>query len=1133
MKFNKILSTALAIVCALGSFSVFAPKAAADEVVIDKAPLTSAVVTAKSAGKVDNAGNPLLKYTSITSKEIEDENKNMVVNTEWASFDNRLDKIASMMYINTVGDVEIYYEAYTGEVAFLNKVTGDILFTNPYDVAANYTSSTSAATRKKILSQIVISFLDNGKEKTFYSFEEAAERNQITMKLIKDGVRVEYQIGEPAIQRLTPRMISVERMKKFIIEPMNEFIAQVEANPDEYKDIISSFGRVSDVKKAAEQFMDYYKLYDYENAGSERQAKEMAKAFPVVKSFPIYVCETNISAAELKKLEKLVKFCCPKYTYEELDFDNQQTGFKNTDQSPPRFSMALEYVVDEKTGAVDVTLPANGISFDETLYQLQDITVLPYMGTGHNRFKGYTFFPDGSGAIFRYEELREDTFTLSGQMYGSDYAYHEIAGQNVQTLRYPVFGAVTNFTDTFDPNHNKYYEGYNDAGFLAIITEGDSLATISTEHGGPLHGYNSVYAMFTPRPSDTYNLGGSTGDAASWTVTSKRRYTESYTIKYVMLSSFKNEAGENETYEPSYIGMAKAYRDYLTSTGDLSKLTAKEDDIPLYIESFGSMKGTDRVLSFPVTIDVPLTTFSDIKTMTEELAKGDKDKGLEGISNINFKLTGFANGGLESTAPYKLSWQEVLGGDDGIEDLVKYAEKKNIGIYPDFDFAYVDKNESFDGVSFKKQAVKTIDGRYTRKQVYDSGYQEFQPVGGAAISASTFSYFWNEFSENYGKYNLKAISLSTIGSDLNSDFDEDDPHHREDSKVYTTKFLDSVKKDNQIMVSGGNSYSLTYADVITDVPLTSSKFIKSSQTVPFAGIVLHGSKAFTGTPLNMEGDMDEAVLNAIENGASPFFTLSYQNTQELKTDEYWSQYYSIAYDIWQDDVKEYYNVLNGALADLQNQYIVDHSFIEAYDPSANNAAKDLISYAKRTPSADEAAIDAEIIAEMNELNAGIAISADARYANALKRAERMFAAGSAEYVSYMEDYYQDLEEDLKTTVKDITLDQETAPASQKLTENELKLIENGGLVTYTRNDAGIYVPAADGQFIFSSGQYNEMKDNVDLQYTVQKGTVVEVTYENGTKFLLNYNSFDVSVDLVEGETVNTYEIGAMSFVRID
>ena len=89
-----------------------------------------------------------------------------------------------------------------------------------------------------------------------------------------------------------------------------------------------------------------------------------------------------------------------------------------------------------------------------------------------------------------------------------------------------------------------------------------------------------------------------------------------------------------------------------------------------------------------------------------------------------------------------------------------------------------------------------------------------------------------------------------------------------------------------------------------------------------------------------------------------------------------------------------------------------------------------------------------------------------------------------------------------TTVKDITLDQETAPASQKLTENELKLIENGGLVTYTRNDAGIYVPAADGQFIFSSGQYNEMKDKVDLQYTVQKGTVVEVTYENGTKFLL-------------------------------
>ena len=51
----------------------------------------------------------------------------------------------------------------------------------------------------------------------------------------------------------------------------------------------------------------------------------------------------------------------------------------------------------------------------------------------------------------------------------------------------------------------------------------------------------------------------------------------------------------------------------------IAKLEADKNGLPLYIESFGSIKGTDRVLSFPVTIDVPLTTFGDIKTMNEEL----------------------------------------------------------------------------------------------------------------------------------------------------------------------------------------------------------------------------------------------------------------------------------------------------------------------------------------------------------------------------------------------------------------------------------------------------------------------------------------------------------------------------------
>ena len=90
--------------------------------------------------------------------------------------------------------------------------------------------------------------------------------------------------------------------------------------------------------------------------------------------------------------------------------------------------------------------------------------------------------------------------------------------------------------------------------------------------------------------------------------------------------------------------MATAYRDYITEKGDITKLTADQvkADIPLYVETFGSIETTERVLSFPVLVNTPLTTFEDIKTMYSELKE-------LGVGNVNFKLTGYANGEIYYT----------------------------------------------------------------------------------------------------------------------------------------------------------------------------------------------------------------------------------------------------------------------------------------------------------------------------------------------------------------------------------------------------------------------------------------------------------------------------------------------------
>jgi hypothetical protein len=952
MKIKRIMSAVLALMMLVGTVTIFS-----DFITID--------ISAAWEDKVDAEGDPIINYMSQIYSSPEA-------------------KLADMTLMKEQNGYQIYVEEYTGEVAFVNTATGQTLFTNPYDIAGTYNSSTEN-TKAKLLSQIALKYTDNGVEKTMYSYTEAAKRGQITVKNIKNGIRMEYSIGELQTIRLVPRRIEKSRFETLILNNItNEFYRNM---------FVDESGNAG-----------FYKLYDTSDPTmSETMVKETQAAFPVTKRMAIYVCDTDISSMELKRLETIIKTYCPLYTYEEMDYDHNETDYVGEDKAPANFKMALEYTIDED--GLEVRLPANGIRFDESTYSLSSVDILPYMGAGSNEYTGYCFIPDGSGALIRFEDLIGTSYTVSGQLYGADYAYHTITGQHSETWRYPVFGVVTDAGESkVDSAGNVITSNKTTAsGYVAIITEGDSMATLIAESGGVPHCYNSVYARFNPRPSDTYNLADSInlGVNATWTVTSSRKYTGSYRIKYIMLTddSVAEKNGIEDYYECSYVGMAKAYRDYLEETGAITLLeqSSISDDIPLYIESFGSFETTKKVLSFPVLTDVALTTFEDVQTMYEELSAA-------GITNVKMRLTGFANGGMKSTYPSTLKWVSAVGGESGFKELLSYAATNGLSVYPDFDFAYVEETDWFDGISVKRDAVKTIDSRYTSRRYYDAATQSFESDSALAVSPSVYEKMFAKFEKLFSKYeNVDGVSVSTLGTTLNSDFDKDDPYNREDSKEFTTELLQSLKDSfGEIMVDGGNAYSIPYADHILGVSTESSNYLKANESVPFLGIVLHGYKSYAGEAMNMEGDISSAILRAIENGAYPYFILSYRNTSELKEDETLNQYYSVDYSVWKDDMIERYNVLNEALSDLQTKRIEDHQFL-------NSAVRYLT---------DEEAL----------------------------------AAGK-------------------------------------------------------RQD----------------------KEDFNLGDQVSEGTVVNVEYEGGTGFILNYNSYDVSVTY-RGQT---YIVGALSFLRID
>ncbi len=946
-------------------------------------------VDAAWADKVNEDGEPIINYLAdaYTSPEA---------------------KLADMIMVKEQNGYQLWYEEFTGEIAVVDLATGQVHFSNPWDLASGY-QAISDAVKEKLLSQLVITFLENDVQKTMNSYTEAALRGQIVKKNIKNGIRVEYVLGEEQTIRLVPRMIRMDRFEELIL-------ANIE---DEWQ-----YNKLN----------SFYTPKDANDPNlTERGVAEMQAKFPITLEMAVYVCDPEIKARELRELETIIKSYCPEYTYEELDFDHDLTRYTGDDAAPPRFRMALEYTLSD-TG-LQVRLPANGLSFDESAYQFQEVAMLPYFGAGSNEFTGYSVIPDGSGALIRFEDFIGKPVNIAGLMYGSDYAYHEITGQHAEVMRMPYFGVVTNFdkelvkaTET-TPAEGIFYSN----GFLAVVTEGDSLASFMAECGGTLHPYNTVYAKFTPRPSDEYNLADSISVSgnATWTVTSKRKYTDSYRIQYIFLKdeTLAEENGLKDYYEAEWTGMATAYRDYLIQRGDLAKLENTKEDIPLFIETFGSIETTERVLSFPVEVDTPLTTFEDIKTMHAELTE-------LGIGNVNFKLTGYANGGLEGTVPYRLSWTKIVGGGEGFTDLAKYAADNGFNVYPDFDFSYIRDQEMFDGVSLKKHAVRTIDDRYTTRRAYDAATQSFDRSFAVAISPVFYEYLYNKFGPTYLEYGNDAIAVSTLGTDLNSDFDEDEPYHREDNKQFTIELLEKLDADYEsVMIEGGNAYAIKYADVIINASLTSSKYVKASESVPFLGMVYHGSKVFTGSATNMEGDVNQAILQAIENGASMYFILSYQNTSELKEDRTLSKYYSVSYDIWKEDVAEYYSTLNNAIKDLQTSYIVDHEFLDA----------------ERIPDADE--LEADRLAEEAEAAALAAAEEEARLDEERKaRLEARLAAQAGEVVE--EPAAAPVEEEADETeeeVEEVEEEEYIVPDKYKTVRGSVVRVEYEGGVNFILN----------------------------------------------------------------------------------
>ncbi|MBQ9085659.1 MAG: cell envelope integrity protein TolA [Clostridia bacterium] len=1190
MKWNKIISTLLAVLMLMSTFVVVIGAEGEEE----KKPYTyntNSTTSLMAPNPNTNSGTNKDPYLYKTGQYLDANGETKVISSPE-------EKLALMDYRYGNGTYELYIDAYSGEIAVKNTVSGEILFSNPYDIGTSTASVRDNGVKEELLSQLVVNYTEitSGKSGAYHSYTWAAERSQIVVKNIKGGLRVEYTIGREETKSLVPRQISVESMEKKIFNVIEASMTN-DADGFTYEDSWN-----------LDRIKGFFLEQNLETAITDEIRETIRKTYPVTEKFPIYILDTGLSEAQIKQVESYIKLYCPDYTFEDLAEDHAKAEYEGTTETYPLFKMALEYTLDEN-GLV-VRLPANGIRFDETLYRLDSVEILPYMGAGSNPNPGYTFFPDGSGTLFDFEDLAAlgTRQQITGKMYGQDYAYHEISGTYEEILRYPVFGIAETETFTRDvidqiTGEVTGTETYTkDRGFVAIIEEGDSLMQLSSYHAGQTSEYNTIKMSVFPRPTDTYNIADaiSVGTNSEWTVVSERKYTGSYQIRYIMLTDDQvaQDTAMEKHYECSYVGMATAYREYLEAQGVLTRLTAADvtENIPLYIQTFGALWTTEKILSIPFDVMTPLTSFQDITKMYDELE-------AQGVKNINFIMTGYTKGGLEAErVPYNLKWDKAVREEMDFDELVAYAKEKGFGVFPDFDFVFAGTDTYFDGLSLKKHAVKTIDNRYTSKREYSATKQTYIGFFELAISPAYFSHFYEKFIPKYQEYNPIGISVSTLGAYLNSDFDEDEPYNRADNQQFTVEAFEYISKsfeNAEVMTSGGNAYCWKYVDHITDVALDSSRFSVSSAAVPFLGIVLHGYVEIAGAPINMEGNLEYSFLKALENGAGLNFILSYRNTDNLKDYENTSQYYSVRYDIWFDDVVSMYNELNALLKDVQTSTIVAHEFVDGTRvPDNDELESDARNALLAAIEAEEALKKAESEAEREKiLAARMAIIYGTQEVK-----DSVDPANEAALQPKLESLRKAVEESLPAAIEaskqfnnlvittnqlksvyDSATNLKNSIAAQIVAYNEAK----GGLTylkeknafdaAYTaqleaRLDAAleaayatlqdmdaqiiqyttaaynmvvaanlngltvepyVYVPATNDELTPPTG--NGESEVQDTRYQSDDNMIVYEAYENGTEFLLNFNDYTVVVELDrdgDGVKESSYTLAAYGYIVI-
>lgn len=557
------------------------------------------------------------------------------------------------------------------------------------------------------------------------------------------------------------------------------------------------------------------------------------------------------------------------YTRERAIAENLAFGY--TEQFERfAFEVGVEVILHED--GVQTTILHDSVVEPEQV-RLARISLYPLFGTAVSevegvKTEGYMVLPDGSGAVMAFNNGKVFQNPYRKRVYGPDLSMmsYEMPEQQ-QLILMPLYGMVK-----------------PEAAFAAIITEGAAMASIHADISGRVDSYNKIFTSFALRENESVIIGSGFNRYGIdlWT---ESRVPTDFSVRYLFLDE---EAAD-------YVGIAHAYRDYLTARytfqGDTSTNTV------LTAEFIGAYDKKQFFLGAPYYSMRAMTTFDQATHILEAI----KERHVQSMQVI---YTGMINGGLSSGLADRFNVERTLGGARDFDTFYNHWQEEDVGVYPNVRFMVTSSyNRPFDRFRYTASRLNgahalMFDYHYPTRLPYSE--TPFENHGDDyVIHPAFYEPIMNRFQQDY---TYDTIMFSMLGSHIGGDYDRQNPLYRDTAWEMQKALLEA--SPYQLMMSAPFAEVMPYASHIVDLPTETTLYAIVDYSIPLLQLVLSGLVDYAGTSFNMSYERQDQYkfLKALETGSHLKFTLAYSDARELINTPY-NNYMSIQYTNWLDTIE--------------------------------------------------------------------------------------------------------------------------------------------------------------------------------------------------------------------------------------